>query len=77
MAGLRGSFIYKACSLHLGTIYIRTAFGMRGLLIVKDVIHGIYNNKYGLNRYDLEDSIEEYAITWWVKAQKKDQVTMV
>ncbi len=32
------------------------------------------HNKYGLDRYDLEDSIEEYAITWFAKMQKKDQV---
>lgn len=27
--------------------------------------------KYGLDKYDLEDSIEEYAVTWWAARQEQ------
>lgn len=36
-------------------------------------LHG----KYGLNKYDLEDSIEEYAVTWWAKQLKKREEMVV
>lgn len=32
--------------------------------------------KYGLDKYDLEDSIEEFAVTWWAGWQDRAEVVV-
>lgn len=34
------------------------------------------HDKYGLDKYDLEDSIEEFAVTWWAARQDRAEVVV-